>query len=66
MSRILSAEECGCRLKEYYRTRYGQRDTDRWYETSAVNTKVFARNGDLISLQCHILTGEVTVKTTKM
>lgn len=66
MSRVLSAEECGYRLKDYYRSRYGQRDTDRWYETSAVNTKAFARDGELISLQCHILTGEVTEKTTKM
>lgn len=66
MSRILTAEECGCRLKEYYHTRFGQRDTDRWYETSAANVKAFARDGELISLKCHILTGKVTAKTTKM
>lgn len=66
MNRILTKEELDQQLKDYYRSRFGQRDTDRWYETSAVNTKAFARDGELISLRCHILTGEVTEKTTKM
>lgn len=54
------------RIDEYYRERFGKCDTDRWYDTTAVNVKVFARDGELIFLKCHILTGEVTETTEKM
>ena len=66
MSRILTKPELNDRLMDYYRVRYGQRHTDRWYDTTAVNVKVFARDGELISLKCHILTGAVTATTEKM
>ena len=66
MSRILTKSECSRLLSEYYRAEFGHRDTDRWYETSAVNVQAFARDGALISLRCHILTGVVTAKAEKM
>lgn len=66
MSRILTKDQLSRNLADYYQARFGKRDTDRWYETSAANVKVFARDGELISLKCHILTGEVTETTEKM
>ncbi len=66
MNGVLTKPELSDRLKEYYLTRFGRRDTDRWYATQAVNVKVFAREGELISLKCHILTGEVRETTERM
>lgn len=66
MSRLLSKPELSDRLMDYYRREYGKRDTDRWYDVTAANVKVFARDGELISLKCHPLTGEVTAKAEMM
>lgn len=66
MSSILNRAECKGQLKAYYLGKYGQRDTDRWYDTSAVNVGAFARDGKLIVLKCHLLTGEVTERVTSM
>ena len=66
MSRILTKPELNELLMDYYRQEYGQRDTDRWYDVTAVNVKVFARDGELISLKCHPTTGVVTAKTETM
>ena len=60
MSKILSAQECNEKLQAYYQEHYGERDTDVWYEKPAVNVCVFGRDGKYISLQCHILNGEIT------
>lgn len=48
-------------LYEYYVKHYGKRDTDKWYEQPAVNVWVFGRDGKIITLKSHILTGEITV-----
>lgn len=48
-------------LYEYYVKHYGERDTDKWYEQPAVNVWVFGRDGKIITLKSHILTGDVTV-----
>ena len=48
-------------LYEYYVKNYGERDTDEWYEQPAVNVWVFGRDGKIITLKSHILTGEITV-----
>ena len=48
-------------LYEYYVKHYGERDTDKWYEQPAVNVWVFGRDGKIITLKSHILTGEITV-----
>lgn len=47
-------------VREYYIKHYGLKDTDVWYEQPAVNVWVFGRGGKVITLQSHILTGEVT------
>lgn len=66
MNGILTKAQMDRQLKDFYRTAFGQRDTDRWYETAAVNVRAFARDGELISLRCHLLTGEVTATARKM
>lgn len=48
-------------LYEYYVKHYGERDTDKWYEQPAVNVWVFGRDGKIITLKSHVLTGEITV-----
>lgn len=50
-------EQCLC---DYYKTQYGERDTDVWYDQPAANVLVFGRDGKIITLKCHILTGEVS------
>ena len=50
-------------LQEYYKAHYGECDTDVWYDQPAVNVWVFRRDGKIITLQCHILTGIVTEQT---
>lgn len=50
-------EQC---LSEYYIAQYGERDTDVWYDQPAANVWVFGRDGKIIALKCHILTGEVS------
>jgi len=42
---------------------YGERDTDIWYPQPAVNVWVFGREGKIIALKSHILTGIVTEKS---
>ena len=54
-------EQCLC---EYYKEHYGECDTDLWYDQPAANVWVFGRNGKIITLKCHILTGAVTEQTT--
>lgn len=53
-------------LHQYYLDHFGKRNTDTWYEPPAVNVRVFARNGKLITLKSHVLTGEVTVQSEEM
>ena len=47
-------------LRKYYAEKFGERETDTWYEQPAVNVWVFGRDNAIISLKSHILTGEVT------
>lgn len=56
---ILTKEQFNNYLYEYYKEHYGERDTDKWYEQPAVNVWVFGRDGKIITLKSHILTGEV-------
>lgn len=56
---ILTREQCGKRLAAYYSEKYGERDTDVWYDQPAANVWVFRRDDSVISLKCHILTGDV-------
>lgn len=56
---MLTKEKLNESLSEYYKNHYGERDTDIWYEQPAVNVWVFGRDGKIITLKSHILTGEV-------
>ena len=49
-------------LYKYYVENYGERDTDIWYEQPAVNVWVFGRDGKIITIKSHILTGEIEEK----
>lgn len=39
------------KLSEYYIEKYGERDTDVWYQQPAVNVWVFGRDDKIISLK---------------
>lgn len=56
---ILSKEKLAEKLYEYYLEKYGEKDTDEFFEQPALNVWVFKRDGKYISLKAHILTGEV-------
>ena len=49
-------------LYKYYVENYGERGTDIWYEQPAVNVWVFGRDGKIITIKSHILTGEIEEK----
>jgi hypothetical protein len=56
---LLTKEQIHESLYAYYREHYGERASDVWYEQPAVNVWVFGRDGTLITLKSHILTGKV-------
>lgn len=57
---ILKKDEFNNLLYKYYVEKYGELDTDKWYEQPAVNVWVFERDDKIITLKSHILTGDVT------
>ncbi len=57
---ILAKDELNKKLYEYYVEHYGEKDTDEWFESPAVNVWTFKRDSKYISLKAHILTGIVT------
>lgn len=57
---MLTKDKLNESLSEYYKNHYGEKDTDIWYEQPAVNVWVFGRDGKIITLKSHVLTGEVT------
>ena len=63
---ILTKEQLGNYLYEYYKEVYGEKETDVWYEQPALNVWVFERDGKIISLKCHLLNGKVTEKVEEM
>ena len=56
---ILKKEDFIEKLRSYYESHYGKRDSDIWYEQPAINVWVFKRDGKFITLKSHILTGVV-------
>lgn len=62
---ILSKEACDRVLRAYYEKHCGIRETDVWYESSAVNVRAFRREDMIIILKCHVLTGEVSEQIEK-
>ena len=59
MARILTNDELENNLNQYYTEHFGVREDDFWYPAPAANVRVFARGSTLVTLKCHILTGEV-------
>lgn len=59
---LLDKQEINKFLHDFYKEKYGELETDKWFEQLAVNVWVFARNGKIITLKCHILTGKVEAK----
>lgn len=62
MGKILTEQQLHNRLDKYYKERFGEKDTDEWYVNPAKNVWMFNRDNKIITLQCHILSGEVTEK----
>ncbi len=60
--RSLEKQEISQFLYEFYKEKYGESETDKWFEQPAVNVWVFERDGKIITLKCHILTGKVEAK----
>jgi len=60
VGKILTEKQCHNRLEKYYKKYYGELDTDEWSVNPAVNVWRFVRDGKIITLKCHMLTGEVT------
>lgn len=59
---LLEKQKISQFLYEFYKEKYGKLETDKWFEQPAVNVWVFERDGKIITLKCHILTGEVEAK----
>ena len=59
---LLEKQEISKFLYEFYKEKYGELETDKWFEQPAVNVWVFERDGKIITLKCHILTGETEAK----
>lgn len=59
---ILTKEQLGNNLYEYYKENYGEKETDVWYEQPSLNVWVFGRDEKIITLKCHILNGKITEK----
>lgn len=60
MGKILTERQLQNRLEKYYKEHYGELDTDEWFVNPANNVWLFVRDGKIITLKCHILTGEIT------
>lgn len=60
MEKILSEKQLHNRLDKYYKKHFGERDTDEWAVNPAKNVWMFVRDNEVITLKCHIISGEVT------
>jgi len=60
---ILTKTHIHEKLQTYYQENYGENNNDVWYSAPAANVWMFRRNGKIVTLQCHILTGIVTEQT---
>lgn len=63
---LLEKKEMNQFLYEFYKETYGELETDKWFEQPAVNVWVFERDGKIITLKCHILTGKVEAKEERI
>ena len=56
---MLTREQIDSRLKRYYEANYGEYGKDVWFEIPAANVWMFVRDERLITLRCHVVSGEV-------
>ena len=56
---ILTNERVDTLLTDYYLKIYGKNDNDKWFEQPARNVWIFERDGKIITLKCHLITGVV-------
>ena len=56
----LTEKQLHSRLDKYYKTYYGEKDTDEWYVNPSDNIWKFERDGKTIILSCNRETGEVS------
>ena len=60
MANILTKNQISEYLRSFYLTNWGENSSDKWFDSPAANVRLFARGDKLITLKCHILTGEVS------
>ena len=56
---MLTREQIDSRLKRYYEANYGEYGKDIWFEIPAANVWMFVHDERLITLRCHVVSGEV-------
>ena len=61
MDKILTKDRFDELIFKYYAEHFGERESDIWLDSSAINVRTFSRDGKYISLKSHILTGEIEV-----
>ena len=56
---ILEKEVLNQKLYTYYKEKFGEKESDFFYEQPAANVFVFKRENKVITLKCHILKGTI-------
>ena len=64
--RLFDAEDIRRKKWLEYAEKYGEDNSDIWYEQPAANVWVFQRGQKIITLKSHILTGVVTESTEEL
>jgi len=59
MSKILSRNDCNELIIKYYTEHWGEQASDVWQDSTVANVRTFLRDGQYITLKCHMLTGEI-------
>jgi len=59
MSKILSRNDCNELIIKYYTEHWGALASDVWQDSTVANVRTFLRDGQYISLKCHMLTGKI-------
>ena len=58
--KMLTKEELTRKLCAFYQANFDQRKTEVWFEQPAANVWVFGQGNKIITLKCHLISGEVT------
>lgn len=60
---ILDKKEINKSLINYYKEKFGEIDTDEWFEQPAVNVLVFKRDGKINTIKFNIKNGDIEAVT---